>query len=107
MSVKQETKTEQSGETIERIILSFLAAVGFLAPCRLVETQAVIRIGHNCLPALEVCAQHKWMAFHPGDYGSGFHSNLEHKQEAQDHTNGRKKTNVNSVSLLYVDYIHL
>lgn len=59
-------------------LLSLLAAVDVsLTLSRLVETQAVIRIGHNCLPALEVGTQHKWIAFHPRDYGLGFHSNLK------------------------------
>ena len=69
------------------VVLSLLAAVGLLALCGLVETQAVIRIGHDRLPALEVRTQHKWMAFHPGDYGSCFHSNLEEKQEDPHQTN--------------------
>lgn len=59
--------------------------------------QAVIRVGHNCLPALEVCTQHKWMALHPGDYGPGLHSILETKQEDKDQKNTRGKINGSSV----------
>lgn len=84
----------------EHILLSLLATVGFLAVGRLVKTQAVIRISHYGLATLEVCTQHKWMALHPGYYCSGLHSNLEHKQEAQDHTDSREKISVSCVSSL-------
>lgn len=66
--------------------------------------QAVIRVGHNCLPALEVCTQHKWMALHPGDYGPGLHSILETKQEDKDQKNMREKINGSSVFSVFFQY---
>lgn len=81
----------------KKVILSLLAAVRFLTLRWRVEMQAVIRIGHNSLPTLEVCTQNKWIAIHPGDYGSGLHSNLEHNWKIYDHTIGGEIINVNTV----------
>lgn len=81
-------------------ILSLLSTVAFLAVSRLVQMQAVIGIGHNCFSALEVCAQHKWMAVHPGDYGPGFHSILEAKEEDKHQNITGVKINVSVVDLI-------
>lgn len=81
------------------VILSLLSAVAFLAFGRFVQRQAVIWIGHNRLSALEVCTQHKWMTVHPGDYGPGFHSILEAKQEDKHQRNTEVKINASTVLL--------